>query len=105
MDSIKRPLLYAAVLCLLVPFTLCGGSDRISSVESAPDTLNETALLLAGKELARDSKIYPFTQTRFYRSYAEHMKTAWSRFQEPNLGRIKKWWRRYRPSSYSRTVL
>jgi hypothetical protein len=105
MDSIKRPLLEAALICLLVPFALCGGSNRVSALKSGPDTLNETALLLAGKELPKGSKIRPFTQIKFYRSYAAHMKTAWNRFQKPNLGKIKKWWRRYKQASYSRTVL
>ncbi|OHD68396.1 MAG: hypothetical protein A2W19_14355 [Spirochaetes bacterium RBG_16_49_21] len=95
----------AAVSCLLISFTLCGKSDHGFAVNRESVQLNEAALLLAGKDLPKDSKIYPYTQTAFYRSYKEQINGAWNRFQKPNLQKIKDWWRKYGSAPDSRTVL
>jgi hypothetical protein len=72
--------------------------------EGATSSLAETARFLAGKGVASDSKLAPYAQAPLYAEFAGQMGSAWKRFQQPNLARMRTWWAGYAPAKYS-TVL
>lgn len=62
-----------------------------AGVSEAGD-LAETARFLAGKGEAR---------TESYREYAQRIASGWKKFQEPNLQRMRTWWKGRAPERYS----
>ncbi|MCP4135363.1 MAG: hypothetical protein GY754_30620 [bacterium] len=67
--------------------------------------LNETGLFLAGKGVPENSKLFPYTKKYYYQSYQKEIKNGWSKFQQPNLQKIQKWWIKHSPGQYNKTVL
>ncbi len=73
--------------------SLCGALFAASLAgESAASDLAETARFLAGKSVAR---------TQSYTDYAEEIRSGWKQFQQPNLERMRTWWKGRGPTSYS----
>ncbi len=85
---------------LIIPFIKCGYANS-----DGPTQLNEAALLLAGKDLPKKSKLYSYTESTFYKSYRQQMEVAWNKFQKPNLQKIREWWQKYSPPEYPKTIL
>jgi len=83
------PTLALALFALKEP---AGGvREENTSLDKSP--LDETARFLAGKsEPAR---------TESYAEYAKQIRTAWKHFQQPNLERMRSWWRGRAPATYS----
>ena len=65
--------------------------DKKRSIE-----LTETSLLLAGKDLPENSKLYNFSKSKFYLNYQKNIKQGWEKFQRPNIEKIKKWWKQHK---------
>jgi hypothetical protein len=68
---------------------------------SAAGDLAETARFLAGKGVASDSNLAGHAQTQSYAEYAEQIGSGWKQFQQPNLERMRTWWRGRAPAKYS----
>jgi len=90
---------------LLITFLLATSAGCGYANNEDPSPLNEAALLLSGRSLPEKSKIYPYTETSFYKSYKLQMEAAWNKFQKPNLQKIREWWQKHSPAAYSKTVL
>lgn len=80
---------------------LCGAL-LVASVagESAADPA-ETARFLAGKSVATDSKLVEHARTQSYADYAAQLESGWKQFQQPNLERMRTWWKGRGPANYS----
>lgn len=101
----KKTVLMITSAILLASFTNCGQQDNGFAKSESPSSLNEAALLFAGKELPKESKLFQYTGTAFYTSYRQQMESSWSRLQKPNLQKIHDWWNNYRPARYPDTVM
>jgi len=101
----NKSLLLSHICILLVSFTHCGPTTNGFARGDGSSQLNETALLFAGKDLPKESKLHAYIQTAFYKSYQQRMVSGWNRLQGPNLQMIRDWWKSYRPSRHGSTVL
>jgi hypothetical protein len=101
----KKPVIHLTILFLLMSFTSCGQKDSGFAKSGETSKINETALLFAGKELPKESALYTFTQTAFYKSYTQQMASSWDRMQKPNMQKIADWWSGHRPSKSYTNVL
>jgi hypothetical protein len=82
--------------------SLCGALLAVCPTgESAAADLAETARFLAGKGAASDSNLAKHAQTQSYAEYAEQIGSGWKQFQQPNLERMRAWWRGRAPAKYS----
>ncbi len=82
--------------------SLCGALLAASTTSaSAAADLAETARFLAGKGVASDSKLAEHAQTQSYAEYAEQIGSGWKQFQQPNLERMRTWWKGRAPAKYS----
>ncbi len=63
--------------------------------------LDDTARFLAGKGAAWHSPLADHATMPAYTEYAEHIASGWKHFQEPNLERMRSWWKRRGPEKYS----
>jgi hypothetical protein len=63
--------------------------------EAAAGSLTDTARFLAGKGVAAPD------QAEAYAKYAEEIGAGWKQFQQPNLERMRTWWKGHGPASYS----
>jgi hypothetical protein len=97
-------------LCVLtsiaVLFCTAGGSEPVNNLEgSANDpTFNETALLLAGKEIPKSSKLYEYSKTKEYKSYSKQLETKWDKLQRLNEKKINVWREKHLREKYTRTI-
>ena len=66
---------------------------------------NETARFFAGREIDKNSKLYQFTKSNYYKNYINQLVKGWNQFQKPNLKKIEKWWGKYSIRTYSRKIL
>jgi hypothetical protein len=101
----KQSVLYLTILFLFISFTYCGQKDNGLATGGEPSKFNETALLFAGKELPKESALYQYTQTAFYKAYAQQMAATWDSMQKPNMQKIARWWDGHRPSKTYTNVL
>ena len=90
---------------LILSFADCGRNDQGLAKNSGTSAINETALLFAGKDIPKGSKLSPYATTAFYKSYQQHMESGWNRLQKPNLQKISEWWQKHKPARYSDSVL
>ena len=82
--------------------SLCGALLAVCPTgESTAADLAETARFLAGKGAASDSNLAKHAQTQSYAEYAEQIGSGWKQFQQPNLERMRTWWRGRAPAKYS----
>ncbi|MBN2160640.1 MAG: hypothetical protein JW807_14725 [Spirochaetes bacterium] len=100
-----KSILLTTLSILLISILYCRPAEEGFARSKTSSHLNETALLFAGKDLPKESKLYTYTKTAFYKSYKSRMESGWNRLQGPNLHKIRDWWRAYRPSRYGKTVL
>ena len=102
-DSRKRYITRAVFIIsfalLLSAFSRCGKQDGVFAESGGTPQLNEAALLLAGKDIPKNSKLYSYADTAYYKAYKSQMETGWGKFQKPNLQKIKDWWQKYRPAA------
>lgn len=101
----KQPVIMTTILFLLILFTHCEQKDRGFAKNTSLAGIDETALLFAGKEIPKESKLYQYSQSAFYKSYSQQMHSAWNRLQKPNLQKITEWWQKYKPARHSGSVL
>ncbi len=101
---------FCLLTSLLFIFCTAGGSEpnantsnNSESTEIDP-TFNETALLLAGKEIPKSSKLYEYSKTKEYKSYSKQLETKWDKLQRLNEKKISVWKEKHLPDSYTRTV-
>jgi hypothetical protein len=70
--------------------------------DSAAANLDETARFLAGKGVAAsDSDLAEHARTESYTEYAAQIASGWRQFQQPNLERMRTWWKGRAPAKYS----
>ncbi len=100
-----RSVTLTTIFILLISFTYCEQKERGFAKNTQSAEINETALLFAGKELTKESKLYQYSQSAFYKSYSQQMASGWNRLQKPNLQKITDWWQKHRPSRHSDAVL
>jgi hypothetical protein len=91
-----------ALGCALTVFRLFLAVSSTGQCATIP--LADTARFLAGKGVASDSKLAAHAQAPSYVDYAAQIGAGWTRFQQPNLERMRAWWTSYAPAKYS-TVL
>jgi hypothetical protein len=101
----KKPVVCSTILFLLISFSNCGQKDSGFARVGETSKINETALLFAGKELPKESALYSFTQTAYYKTYARQMASSWDGMQKPNMQKITGWWSAHRPSKSYTNVL
>jgi hypothetical protein len=70
--------------------SLCGVLLGASTTEASD--LDDTARFLAGKSVPR---------TESYTAYAQQIASGWKQFQQPNLDRMRTWWKSHAPASSS----
>jgi hypothetical protein len=76
--------------------------DGGPSGEAAAAGLAETARFLAGKSVAAsDPTLAEHARTASYAQYAKQIASGWKHFQQPNLDRMRSWWRGRAPAKYS----
>ncbi len=68
-------------------------------------SLNESAMIFAGKSIDKDSKLYAFSNSAVNKAYAKEINAAWKKFQEPNLKNISEWWKNHSPKKNYSGVL
>jgi hypothetical protein len=90
---------------LLVSFSYCGQKDGGIAKAGESLKISETALLFAGKELPKESTLYPYTQSAYYKSYGRQMASSWDMMQKPNQKKIGDWWSAHRPARSYTNVL
>lgn len=73
----------------------------IASAAHAAPEIDDTARFLAGKGVSWDSTLAERTETEAYTTYAEHIRSGWKQFQEPNLERMQSWWKSHAPAKTS----
>jgi len=81
--------------------SLCGALLAASATESAASDLADTARFLAGKGVASSSNLADQARTESYTAYAEQIRSGWKQFQQPNLERMRAWWKGHAPAKYS----
>ncbi len=101
----NRLLIISTIVIAIVGQAQCGNNEVGYARNDGTTELHDTALLFAGKELPRNSKLYEFSRSDYYQSYGKQMKSGWTRLQKPNLEKIRNWWSSYKPSRYSNNVL
>lgn len=101
----KKTITLSTAFILLTTFSYCGQKDSGFAKNTPPAEINETALLFAGKDLPKESKLYQYSQGAFYKSYQQQMASGWNSLQKPNIQKISEWWQKQKPSRYSSTVL
>ncbi|HOD14127.1 MAG TPA: hypothetical protein PK307_02640 [Spirochaetota bacterium] len=101
----KKTVAYSTILMLLVSFSYCGQKDGGIAKAGESLKISETALLFAGKELPKESALYPFTQSAYYKTYGRQMASSWDMMQKPNQKKITDWWSAHRPSRSWTNVL
>jgi hypothetical protein len=101
----RKAVILTTIFFLLASFSYCGQKERGIAKSKEASILNEAALLFAGKEIPKESKLYQYAESAFYKSYSRQMESAWNSLQRPNLQKINEWWKAYKPSSYPDTVL
>jgi hypothetical protein len=101
----KKSVIITTIFMLLISFSYCEQKDRGLAKSGGSPYLNEAALLFAGKDLPKESKLRQYTETAFYKSYRQQMESGWNRLQKPNLQKINDWWQKYKPSRYPDTIL
>ncbi|OHD66703.1 MAG: hypothetical protein A2176_11200 [Spirochaetes bacterium RBG_13_51_14] len=97
----KKPVIITSIFFLVISFLYCAQNDKGYAKSGESSRLNETALLFAGKDIPKESTLYPFTEADFYKSYRRQMESGWNQMQKPNMAKITKWWQQYKPSRYS----
>jgi hypothetical protein len=75
-----------------------------ASTAAEASDLAETARFLAGKGVAADSRLAHHARSESYTDYAEQIRSGWKQFQQPNLERMRAWWKHHAPRKSS-TVL
>ncbi len=110
--SRTRTLLLFQALILVLVLSLSCREQQGESISAAPRgdqkidrEIDVTARLLAGREIPEDSSLHEFSKSDYYRQYSRDMRSAWKRFQGPNLEKIRKWWKDHDPSDHEKTVL
>ncbi|MBN2080204.1 MAG: hypothetical protein JW838_14640 [Spirochaetes bacterium] len=98
-------LLSWTIVIAIITHAQCGNNEVGYARNEGTTELHSTALLFAGRELPKNSKLYPFSHGEYYKSYSQQMKSGWTRLQKPNLEKIRNWWKSYRPARHSDTVL
>lgn len=76
---------------------LCG--VWLAANESAASDLDDTARFLAGKGASWTSELADQARTEAYADYARQLASRWKQFQEPNLARMRTWWRGRGPAT------
>jgi hypothetical protein len=77
--------------------------DADSQIKNIP--LNESAMILAGKSIDKNSKLYKFSSSAISQAYSKEINAAWKKFQEPNLKKISEWWKNHAPKkTYSKIL-
>ncbi len=76
-------------------------------VSTAADTnlFNETAGFLSGKTIPKNSVLFKYSKSSFYKKYSKNLNDGWNKFQKPNLNKMRKWWSKYSPKEYSKNIL
>ncbi len=100
-----RSVTLTTIFILLISFTYCEQKERGFAKSSPSADINEAALLFAGKDLPKESKLYQYSQSAFYKSYQQQMTSGWNSLQKPNLQKITDWWQKYKPARPSGSVL
>lgn len=84
---------------------LCGVFFVLTPIDlDARTQVDETARLLAGKNVASVSGLAAHARTPFYVRYARQLTSAWMRFRQSQMEPLQAWWRHWRPATYA-TVL
>ncbi len=83
-----------------MPATQLVSALLVAAVTATPPanstgSLDETARLLAGKGVAADSPLAVWAQGSGYTDYAAQVTTGWTRFAQPNLGELQRWWQKH----------
>ena len=83
------------------------GDTKETVREEGTPALNygEIADFLAGKAIPKDSKLFAFTQTAQYKSYAGELNHGWDKFQKPNLHKMETWWKEHAVRKSEKNVL
>lgn len=69
--------------------------------EAAAGELADTARFLAGKGAAPDASLAEPARSQSYADYAAQIRSGWTQFQQPNLERMRDWWKGRGPATYS----
>src|SRR5215468_10974301 len=77
------------------------GALLVARSAAAGSPLAETAQFLAGKGVASDSQLAEHARTESYAEYAEQIASGWKQFEQPNLERMRTWWKGRAPAKYS----
>jgi hypothetical protein len=105
MRDLHRPAFIILMMVLSFAYSRCGKYDGAFAESDGSLKLHEAALLLAGKDVPKNSKLYSYAATAFFKAYKSQMETGWSKFQRPNMQKIKGWWQNYKPAAYRNIVL
>lgn len=81
--------------------SLCGTLLAASATESAASELTDTARFLAGKGVSWSSDLADQAQSQAYTEYAAQIGSGWKQFQQPNIERMRTWWKGHGPAKYS----
>jgi hypothetical protein len=101
----NKSVIMITIIILLASFSSCGQKESGFAKSGAPSKLNEAALLFAGKDLPKESKLFQYTETAFYKSYRQQMESSWNSLQKPNLQKIRDWWNGHKPARYPSSVM
>jgi hypothetical protein len=105
MNITKKKAVIITTIVLLTSFSYCWHKEGGLAKSGESSALNEAALLFAGKEIPKGSKLNQYAETDFYKTYSRQMESAWNSLQRPNLQKINEWWKAFKPSRYPDTVL
>ncbi len=103
--SRNRSVIVTTLFILLASFTYCTQKENGFAKNTVSPEINDTALLFAGKDLPKESKLFRYSQSAFYKSYRQQMSSSWNSMQKPNLQKITGWWQKHRPARHSGSVL
>ena len=105
MNITKKKAAIIATILFITSFSYCWQKEGGLAKCNESSVLNEAALLFAGRELPKGSKLQQYAETAFYKAYSSQIESAWDSLQRPNLQKINEWWKAYKPSHYPDTVL
>jgi len=96
----------SCMFTLVASLSFCAShTDNGAIIEGTDAVLNETARILAGKELSPNSGLYSFTQSLYYKQYRDEIHKGWNKFQRSNMENMGRWWEKQRPADNFETVL
>jgi hypothetical protein len=65
----------------------------------------ETTRFISGKSIDKNSKLYKFTNKKYYTNYKTQIQKGWNKFQSGNLKVLKKWWENHSPKEYKKNIM